>query len=225
MIVFPCVLTTTCGDVVKPHWPVRVHYYPGAPSKAKGRGLQAEQRSICIANCRDLAGRSKKYKHEIVKVERQGKDTTNKFRHPLAYTACRTTLCKCVLKPVSTQQCHAVLGRLCPQRPQFQAESCGADSLAGLPCESPSPAQVTTTLSDGAQNTSSPASWGQASGPGSAPAHANSLTPGATSPQAPPGNRKQNKTMITDGAHGLQLREGEGQVGQDETHITRDTIL
>ena len=67
-----------------------------------------------------------------------------------------------------------------------QNESCGEISFAGLPCVSPSPAHVTTRLSDEAQNTSSPASCGQANGPGSAPEHANSLTPGATSPQLPP---------------------------------------
>jgi hypothetical protein len=65
-------------------------------------------------------------------------------------------------------------------------ESWSALSLAGLPWVSPSPAHVTTRLSDGAQKTSSPASWGQAKGPDSAPEQDSSLTAGATSPQPPP---------------------------------------
>ena len=60
-------------------------------------------------------------------------------------------------------------------------ESWSALSLAGLPWVSPSPAHVTTRLSDGAQKTSSPASWGQAKGPDSAPEQDSSLTAGATS--------------------------------------------
>ena len=84
---------------------------------------------------------------------------------------------------------------------QPQPESCGADSFAGLPWDSPSPAQVTTMLSEGAQNTSSPASCGHCRGSGSAPEQANSLTPGATVPQPLPltGGRYATLTHATDG--------------------------
>ena len=45
------------------------------------------------------------------------------------------------------------------------------------------PAQFTTILSDGAQNTSLPAAWGQSKALLSWPEQASSLTPGGTSPQ------------------------------------------
>ena len=64
--------------------------------------------------------------------------------------------------------------------------ACGAVSFASLPCASPSPAQVITTLSEGAQKTSSPDSCGQASGSPSSPLQANSAKLGAMLPHSPP---------------------------------------
>ena len=77
------------------------------------------------------------------------------------------------------------LGRQ-PYHSANHTDGCGTTSFAGLPCVSPSPAQVITILSEAAQNTSSPASWGHASGADSVPEQANSLTPGGEVPQAVP---------------------------------------
>ena len=64
--------------------------------------------------------------------------------------------------------------------------ACGAVSFVSLPCASPSPAQVITTLSEGAQKTSSPDSCGQASGSPSFPLQANSARFGAMEPHSSP---------------------------------------
>jgi hypothetical protein len=66
------------------------------------------------------------------------------------------------------------------------AAGTGLGSFAILPWVSPLPTQVTTRLSEGAQKTSSPASWGHAKGPNSEPEHANSPKPGDLSPQPKP---------------------------------------
>jgi hypothetical protein len=79
---------------------------------------------------------------------------------------------------------EAALGR--QLRLIIHVAGCGKGSFAGRPWVSPSPTQVTTRLSDGAQKTTSPSSCGQDKGPDSEPEHANSPKPGALSPQSKP---------------------------------------
>jgi hypothetical protein len=84
----------------------------------------------------------------------------------------------------------------CPREPPhlgsknsyaFIYATCAGEFIfAGLPWVSPLPTQVTTRLSEGAQKTSSPASWGQAKTLFSVPEHANSPKPGDLAPQPEP---------------------------------------
>ena len=88
------------------------------------------------------------------------------------------------------QQCTASWNTFAALGPPYHSadhtDGCGTTSFAGLPtlCLPIPSASDNVILSEAAQNTSSPASWGHASGADSVPEQANSLTPGGELPQA-----------------------------------------
>ena len=72
-----------------------------------------------------------------------------------------------------------------PRQPRNATPHCGAAACSRRPTASPSPMQCTTTLSSGAQYTSSPSEWGHESSDVSDPRHPTFERCGASAPHRP----------------------------------------